>query len=398
MRSRQESTPKSRAYYRKAALTQSSDACCARHRVAETTAGRRAVGRQPLRRRHSDRGSRECRQPLDGVWQPLCHGRSSSRRACPRPWVGGGLDVILSAKRVGQAGKAFGVDFLPEMVELAQANAREAGVTNVEFREGMIEDLPLADDSVDVVISNCVINLAPDKVPVFDELSRVLRPGGRVAISDVVADNGVEPSDDAGEWADCGAGALPIRRVSCSARSGWFEQALDRLHPRDRPWPPWRHHQGGPPRSVVGRHAAEAPAVGGRSVDTGRAQQPRVAVMEERLYFRQLLSGRDFATDNMIARQMVNFSYLIGDRETGEAVVVDPAYDVADLVRVLDEDDMRLVGVLGTHYHADHIGGNMMGHQVTGIAELLELGEVPFISSRPRSNTSPRRPASGPTS
>lgn len=100
--------------------------------------------------------------------------------------------------------------------------------------------------------------------------------------------------------------------------------------------------------------------------------------MEERLYFRQLLSGRDFATDNMIARQMVNFSYLIGDRETGEAVVVDPAYDVADLVRILNEDDMRLVGVLGTHYHADHIGGNMMGHQVTGIAELLELGEVPI--------------------
>ncbi len=100
--------------------------------------------------------------------------------------------------------------------------------------------------------------------------------------------------------------------------------------------------------------------------------------MEERLYFRQLLSGRDFATDNMIARQMVNFSYLIGDRETGEAVVVDPAYDVADLVRVLDEDGMRLVGVLGTHYHADHIGGNMMGHQVTGIVELLELGEVPI--------------------
>jgi len=104
---------------------------------------------------------------------------------------------------------------------------------------------------------------------------------------------------------------------------------------------------------------------------------------DNRLYFRQLLSGRDFATDNMIAQQMVNFCYLIGDRQTGEAVVVDPAYDVASIVEILAADGMRPVGVLATHYHADHIGGNMMGFQVDGVADLLEHHDIPVHLQRP---------------
>ena len=104
--------------------------------------------------------------------------------------------------------------------------------------------------------------------------------------------------------------------------------------------------------------------------------------MDDRLYFRQLLSGRDIAKGDQMARQMVNFAYLVGDRETGEAVVVDPAYNVDDILAVLEADDMRLVGALGTHYHADHIGGSMMGFAVVGIADLLERITVPIHIQR----------------
>ncbi len=107
---------------------------------------------------------------------------------------------------------------------------------------------------------------------------------------------------------------------------------------------------------------------------------------EDRLYFRQLLSGRDVATDDMVARQMVNFMYLIGDRETGEAVVVDPAYDPQGLVDVLAADDMTLTGVLATHYHPDHVGGDMMGFSIAGIAELLEVVSVPIHVQDPEAD------------
>src|SRR4051812_1012979 len=98
--------------------------------------------------------------------------------------------------------------------------------------------------------------------------------------------------------------------------------------------------------------------------------------MDDRLYFRQLLSGRDFAQQDNIARQMVNFVYLIGDRETGEAIAVDPAYDIKGLLEIVAADDMKLVGALATHYHPDHVGGSMGGFTISGVRELLTINPV----------------------
>ncbi len=123
---------------------------------------------------------------------------------------GGGIDVLLSAKRVGPTGRAIGVDMTDEMLALAMRNAAEAGVTNVEFVRGKIEDIPLPAGSVDVVISNCVINLAADKSAVFREIARVLKPGGRMGVTDVVADDRLTPEARAerGSFVGCIAGAL----------------------------------------------------------------------------------------------------------------------------------------------------------------------------------------------
>ena len=123
---------------------------------------------------------------------------------------GGGIDVLLSAKRVGPTGRAIGLDMTDEMLALAQRNAAEAGATNVEFLKGQIEAIPLPAASVDVVISNCVVNLAADKPSVFREIARVLRSGGRVGITDIVADDSLTPDERAkrGSYVGCIAGAL----------------------------------------------------------------------------------------------------------------------------------------------------------------------------------------------
>jgi ubiquinone/menaquinone biosynthesis C-methylase UbiE len=123
---------------------------------------------------------------------------------------GGGIDVLVSAKRVGPNGLAYGVDMTDEMLDLARRNAAEAGVTNAHFLKGEIEHVPLPDESVDVVISNCVVNLSTDKPRVLREVYRVLRPGGRVGISDVVAEDRLSPEERAqrGSYVGCIAGAL----------------------------------------------------------------------------------------------------------------------------------------------------------------------------------------------
>jgi SAM-dependent methyltransferase len=123
---------------------------------------------------------------------------------------GGGIDVLLSAKRVGPSGRAFGLDMTDEMLALAQRNAAEAGATNVEFLKGHIEAIPMPSDSIDVVISNCVINLAADKPAVFREIARVLKPGGRMGVSDIVADDSLTAAErsERGSYVGCIAGAL----------------------------------------------------------------------------------------------------------------------------------------------------------------------------------------------
>jgi arsenite methyltransferase len=129
---------------------------------------------------------------------------------------GAGTDVLISAQRVGPAGKAIGLDMTDEMLALARANAEQAGATNVEFVKGHIEEIPLPDASVDVVISNCVINLSGDKAQVLREVARVLKPGGRFAVSDVIADEDMDDATraDMAQWTGCIAGALTRREFN----------------------------------------------------------------------------------------------------------------------------------------------------------------------------------------
>jgi arsenite methyltransferase len=139
---------------------------------------------------------------------------------------GGGIDVILSARRVGVTGTAYGLDMTDEMLALARGNARDAGVSNVHFLKGFIEAIPLPADSVDVVISNCVINLSTDKASVLTEIARVLKPGGRVGVSDVVAEDRLTPEQRAerGSYVGCIAGALSQSEYVAGLEAAGFEE------------------------------------------------------------------------------------------------------------------------------------------------------------------------------
>jgi arsenite methyltransferase len=147
---------------------------------------------------------------------------------------GGGIDVLLSARRVGPTGKAYGLDMTEEMLALARQNATQAGATNVEWLKGQIEAIPLPAETVDVVISNCVINLSTDKPAVFRETFRVLKPGGRLGITDVVAEDHLTPEARAerGAWVGCIAGALSTAEYEAGlAAAGFTEVSVAFTHP-----------------------------------------------------------------------------------------------------------------------------------------------------------------------
>jgi ubiquinone/menaquinone biosynthesis C-methylase UbiE len=147
---------------------------------------------------------------------------------------GGGIDVLLSARRVGPTGVAYGLDMTDEMLDLARRNAQEAGATNVHFLKGVIEDIPLPTGSVDVVISNCVVNLSTDKPAALAEIARVLKPGGRIGITDIVAEDGLTEAERAerGSYVGCIAGALSEGEFREGLEAaGLVEVEVTRTHP-----------------------------------------------------------------------------------------------------------------------------------------------------------------------
>lgn len=164
---------------------------------------------------------------------------------------GGGIDCFMAARQVGPAGYVIGVDMTPAMLERANASKARLGLTNVEFRQGQIEALPVADQSVDVVMSNCVINLSPDKAAVFREVFRVLKPGGRVSISDIVTEGEFSPEAraDAEKWAECVTGAIDASAyIGLMQAAGFADIAVvDRVEAAER--------------GIVFDHPADAPRI-----------------------------------------------------------------------------------------------------------------------------------------
>lgn len=172
---------------------------------------------------------------------------------------GGGIDCFLAARQVGETGHVIGVDMTPTMLAKANASKDRMGITNVEFREGHIEALPVDDDAIDVVISNCVINLSPDKPAVFREIFRVLKPGGRVSISDVITEGEFSPAmrADMDRWIGCVSGAIDGEEYTNMLRSAGFEDVhiVDRVEATDSV-----ERQPGVPRVFSARITAIKPA------------------------------------------------------------------------------------------------------------------------------------------
>jgi SAM-dependent methyltransferase len=159
---------------------------------------------------------------------------------------GGGIDCFLAARQVGETGYVIGVDMTPDMLARANANKVKMGVQNVEFRKGQIEALPVQDNTIDVVMSNCVINLSPDKTAVFNETFRVLRPGGRISVSDIVTEGefSAEMRANLQQWGECVTGAIDIQQYTGIMRAAGFAniQVVDKVEAKDE----IEHHPGMP--------------------------------------------------------------------------------------------------------------------------------------------------------
>jgi 2-polyprenyl-3-methyl-5-hydroxy-6-metoxy-1,4-benzoquinol methylase len=172
---------------------------------------------------------------------------------------GGGIDCFMAASQVGMAGSVIGVDMTSEMIEKANKNKTKMGIENVEFRQGQIEDLPVKDNSVDVIMSNCVINLSPQKSLVFAEALRVLKPNGRISISDIVTDGEFSESmrSDMNKWAECVTGAIDVSAYTSIMREAGFVdiEVLDKANADDI-----IVHQAGMPRVYSARITARKPA------------------------------------------------------------------------------------------------------------------------------------------
>jgi arsenite methyltransferase len=193
-----------------AAATTKSDGCCGGSAGCGPTAATAAFGESLYGEENRTEVPDEALELSLGCGNPTAVAELHEGERVLDLGSGGGADVLLSARRVGPTGKVYGLDMTDEMLEQARRNAAQAGVTNVDWLKGYIEDVPLTDESVDVIISNCVINLSADKPQVLRESFRVLRPGGRFAVTDVLADPDMddETRRDMSQWTGCVAGAL----------------------------------------------------------------------------------------------------------------------------------------------------------------------------------------------
>ena len=199
-----------------AGLVKSGESCCAPSNSCGTEINIEASLKGQFANQNEYTDAQLCSIPADaidnsfGCGNPLMYAEICEGDVVLDLGSGAGIDVLLAAQRAGESGRAIGIDMTPEMIEKARKNAAEAGAKNVEFRLGEIESMPVEDESVDWIISNCVINLAPDKDSVFREAYRVLKPGGKLLVSDIVANHLPKwLRSTISNWANCISGALP---------------------------------------------------------------------------------------------------------------------------------------------------------------------------------------------